>query len=204
MPDDFIKTLDQGSLARMRANKVGIIANGSSADPLLYSMLDAANKQANGNPGSFVTSINKAMPAVDEIADPEMAAAFHGLSRVASTAKWSGMMANLAAVGALGEHGQLLNGGIGGAAALKYPQYTGPGIMWKLLQNPATQRTLQYASQMPAGPELENLAEQIGKISGATYPFVSGVHHPKTQEEFDAIPSGAPYQSISGASGVKP
>jgi hypothetical protein len=204
MPDDFIKSLDQGSLARTRADKIKIIANGSSADPILYSMLDAANRQGNGNPGPFATSLNKAMPAIDQIADPEMAAAFHGLANVAATSKWTGIMANLAAVGALGEHGQLLNGGIGGAAALKYPQYTGPGIMWKILQNPATQKTLQYASQMPAGPELENLAQQIGKTAGAAYPFASGLHHPTNQQEYDAVPSGQPYQSISGAQGIKP
>jgi len=203
-PNDLIKSMDQGSLAIMRSDKVGIIAKGSSADPLLFSMLDAANRQANGNPGSFLTSINKAMPAVDQIADPEMAAAFHGLANVASTSKWAGMLANIGTAAALGEHGNAITGGVAGAAALKYPALTGPGLMWKLLQNPATQKTLQYASQIPAGPELENLAEQIGKISGASYPFASGLHHPKSQEEYDAMPSGQPYQSISGAPGVKP
>lgn len=202
-PNDLIGSLNQGALTRMKTDKMGIIAKGSSADPLLYSMLDSAINQSQGKPGSFVTSIHKAMPAIDQIADPETAAAFHGLERVASTAKWTGMLANIGAGAAVGS----ANPGAGAATALAAsfnPKFTGPGMMWQLLQNPATQKALQYASQVPAGPELENLAGQISRISGAAYPFMHGASHPTTQEEYDAIPSGQPYQSISGAPGVKP
>jgi hypothetical protein len=203
-PNDLVGSLNQGALTRMKSDKMKIIANGSSADPLLYSMLDSAVNQSAGKPGSFVTSIHKAMPAIDQIADPETAAAFHGLERVASTAKWTGMLANIGAGAAVGS----VSPATGAATALGAsfnPKFTGPGMMWQLLQNPATQKALQYASQIPAGPELDNIAEQIAKVSASIgYPFVSGTHHPKTEEEYNAIPSGESYQSISGATGVKP
>jgi hypothetical protein len=58
---------------------------------------------------------------------------------------------------------------------------------------------------MPAGAELNNLAGQIAQMAGlTTYPFAAGMHHPKTLAEYNAVPSGDPYQSISGAEGVKP
>jgi hypothetical protein len=203
-PNDLIGSLNQGALTRMKSDKMGIIANGSSADPLLYSMLDSAINQSGGNPGAFVTSIHKAMPAVEQIADPSMAAAFHGLERIASTANWSGRVANVAAGAAIGTANPVL-GGLTGATALFSPKISGPHIIWELLQNPATQRALQYAAKMPAGAELNNLAGQIAQMAGlTTYPFAAGMHHPKTLAEYNAVPSGDPYQSISGAEGVKP
>ena len=167
-PNDLLGSVNQGALTRMKADKVGIIAKGASGDPLLYSMLDAAINQSAGKPGSFVTSLTKAMPAIDQIADPATAEAFHGLVNVASTAKWTGMLANMGASAAVG-HGNPALGGAGALAASFNPALSGPGLMWKLLQSPATQKLLAYAAKVPPGsPELDLIASSIAKASGAT------------------------------------
>jgi len=167
-PNDWMASTNQGSLTRMKADKAGIIAKGSSADPLLYSYLDAASKQADGKPGSFATSLQKAMPAIEQIADPETLAAMQGLVRVAKTAKFSGMVANLAASGAAGS----VTPGLGAAAGIGTafnPALSGPGIMWKILQSPATRKLLAFAGKIPEGSkELDLISNSIAKAAGVT------------------------------------
>jgi hypothetical protein len=180
-PDDWIGSSNQGSLTRMKADKAAIVAKGSSPEPLLFSMLDAAVKQSNGNPGSFVTSIEKAMPAVQKMAadktiEPEMLAAFQGLAKVARTAKFAGWLGNMGVTTA----GTAIGGPMAGAGAASAslglhfkPAYSAPGLMWSLMQTPATRKLLTFAGKMPAGsPELELIAKELsgaaGKLSGGT------------------------------------
>ena len=169
-PDDWIGAGNQGSLARMKPDKAGIIAKGSSPDPLLYSYLDAAVKQANGNPGSFVTSIEKAMPAIEKIADPATLEAFQGLSKVARTAKFTGWLANMGVTGA----GAAIGGPMAGAGAASAslglhfkPAYSAPGLIWSMMQNPSARKLLSLAGKMPAGSkELELIAKELSLTVG--------------------------------------
>lgn len=182
-PDDWLGTSNQGSLTRMKADKAGIVAKGSSPDPLLYSYLDAAVKQSNGNPGSFVTSIEKALPAVQKMAsdgtiDPAMLEAFQGLAKVARTAKFAGWLGNMGATAA----GTAIGGPLAGAGAASAslglhfkPAYSAPGLMWSLMQQPATRKLLSFAGKMPAGsPGLEAIAKELSATAGrAMAPNVS-------------------------------
>jgi hypothetical protein len=163
-PGDILASGNQGSLARMKPDKAGIIARGSAAEPMLYSYLDAAINQAKGNPRAFADSIQKAMPAIQEIA-PEMAETFKGMSNVARTARWSGLLANIGAAATVGKYIGPMGMEMGGATGMLAPAaISGPGLMWKLLQNPATRNMLSLASKFPTGsPELEILAGDIAK-----------------------------------------
>ena len=163
-PGDLLASGNQGSLARMRPDKAGIIARGSAAEPMLYSYLDAAINQAKGNPRAFADSIQKAMPAIQEIA-PEMAETFKGMSNVARTARWSGLIANIGAAATVGKYIGPMGMEMGGATGMLAPAaISGPGLMWKLLQSPATRNLLSLASKLPSGsPELELLAGDIAK-----------------------------------------
>ena len=175
-PNDVLAQFNQGSLARMQPDAIGIIAKGSSPDPILYSILNAAKEQAKGKPGSFATSIEKAMPAIQKMAEdgsiaPEMLDAFKGLAKVANTARFAGFLANLGGGFAVG--GGL--GAIGGAAATISPKFTGPGLIWSAMQSPATRKLLSFAGKMPAGsPELELIAKEVsatvGRIGAGSLP----------------------------------
>lgn len=166
-PGDLLGSANQGALTRMKADKARIIAKGSSADPLLYSYLDAAIKQGAGKPGSFATSMEKAMPAVEAIADQQTLEAFHGLVKVAKTANWSGTIANLAAASSVGHANPGLGASAGVLASFK-PAMSGPGLMWKLLQSPSTRKLLSFASKAPQGsPELELIARDLSKTVAA-------------------------------------
>ena len=174
-PTDWLASRNQGSLARMKSDEVGIIAKGSSPEPILYSILEAAQKQANGNPGSFLTSIQKAIPAVEKMATdgtiaPEMLTAFQGLANVSKSAKFTGWLANMGVTAV----GTAIGGPMAGAGAataslglhLK-PAYSAPGIIWSVMQNPATRKLLAFAGKLPAGsPELELIAKEISAKAG--------------------------------------
>lgn len=161
-PNDVLAQFNQGSLTRMKSDALNIVAKGSSADPLLYSILDAAITQSAGKPGSFVTSLGKAMPAVERIADSETKAAFQGMLKVAKTSKFAGFIANVAG-------GAVAGGGPGavlGAAATISPKFTGPGLIWNLMQAPTTRRLLRIAGKMPEGShQIEVIANEISKLS---------------------------------------
>jgi len=167
-PADLLASGNQGSLARMRPDKAGIIARGSSADPMLYSYLDAAINQAygkgtHGNPRAFATSLEKAMPAVEQIADPEMVEAFKGLTRVARTARFTGFLANmsLAAIPVAGP-------GLAPLAALN-PAFSGPGIIWKALQSPNGRKLLKAAGKMePDSKSIDLVTRNLIKLIGPT------------------------------------
>ena len=161
----------------MRPDKAAIIANGSSADPMLYSYLDAAIKQGAGKPGSFATSLEKAMPAVEQIADPKTLEAFRGVLNVAKTAKWGGTLANLAAAGSVG-HISPGTGAVGGILAAFNPAMSGPGLLWKLMQTPATRNLLSLAGKLPAGSsELDLIANELSN----SIPVVSTVSKAASQ-----------------------
>jgi hypothetical protein len=53
----------------------------------------------------------------------------------------------------------------------------------------------------PSSSGLSIPPAQLGSVGAIVG---SQIHQPTSQEEYDAIPSGEPYQSISGAKGVKP
>ncbi len=174
-PNDWLASRNQGSLARMKSDEVGIIAKGSSPEPILYSILEAAQKQSNGNPGSFLTSIQKAIPAVEKMASdgtiaPEMLTAFQGLANVSKSAKFSGWLANMGITGA----GTAIGGPMAGAGAASAslglhlkPAYSAPGIIWSVMQNPSTRKLLTFAGKLPAGsPELELIAKEISAKAG--------------------------------------
>lgn len=173
-PNDLLAAKSQGSLTRMKADQAAIIAKGSSPDPLLYSYLDAALSQADGKPGSFVNSLNKAMPAVEKIADPETLKAFQGVLKVAKTAKWGGALANAGAGATVGGiPGAATSLGIGAAFN---PAYSGPGLTWRLLQNPTTRKLLTMAAKLPQGsPALESVAAKLAATEAATQAEASNV-----------------------------
>ena len=161
-PGDLLGSANQGALTRMKPDRAAIIAKGSSADPLLYSYLDAAIKQGDGKPGSFVNSLNKAMPAIEAIGDPKTVEAFKGVLNVAKTAKWGGMLANIGLGAAVPGHSAM--GATAGVVASFNPAYSGPGLLWKLMQTPGTRKLLSFASKLPAGsPELELIAKDLSK-----------------------------------------
>lgn len=165
-PADLLASGNQGSLARMRPDKAGIIARGSSADPMLYSYLDAAIKQADGNPGIFVKSLEKAMPAVEQIADPEMLEAFKGLTKVARTSRFTGFLANMSLSAIPGAH--MAGAGLATAATLK-PAFTGPGIIWKALQSPNGRKLLKAAGKMePDSKSMDLVTRNLIKLIGPT------------------------------------
>lgn len=165
-PGDLLASGNQGSLARMRPDKAAIVARGSSADPMLYSYLDAAIKQADGNPGVFVKSLEKAMPAVEQIADPEMADAFKGLTKVARTARFTGFLANMSLSAIPGAH--MAGAGLATAATLK-PAFTGPGIIWKALQSPNGRKLLKAAGKMePDSKSIDLITRNLIKLIGPT------------------------------------
>lgn len=164
-PGDLLASGNQGSLARMKPDRAAIIAKGSSADPLLYSYLDAAISQAKGNPGSFQGSISKAMPAIEAIADPEMLAAFKGLEKVAKTSKFTGWLANMGIAGASPAAGAVAIG-----AHFK-PAYSAPGLVWKLLQAPSTRKLLSTAGKLSStDPALDLIGRDLAKTLEKSIP----------------------------------
>jgi hypothetical protein len=182
----------------MKADKAAIVAKGSSPEPLLYSYLDAANKQANGNPGSFVTSIEKAMPAVQKMADdgtidPETLKAFQGLSKIARTAKFGGWLANMAVPAAAEAIGGPQAGAAAATAAIGLhfkPGYSAPGLMWKLLQSPTTRSILSIASKLPEGsPELELIGRDMSKRMAAMAAVTSSMTRPGVVPAMASQPS---------------
>jgi len=163
-PGDLLGAQNQGALTRIKPDAARIIAQGSSADPLLYSYLDAAIKQADGKPGSFAASIQKAMPAIEAIAGPEDLKAFQGMAKVAKTSKFGGMLANIGMGAALGHGGHEVMGPAATLAASFNPAMTGPGLMWKLLQSPGTRHLLTLAGNLAEGsPELELIGRDMSK-----------------------------------------
>lgn len=164
-PGDLLASGNQGSLARMKPDRAAIIAKGSSADPMLYSYLDAAINQAKGNPRIFSDSLKKAMPAIEAISDPETLKAFQGMVKVADTAKGAGILANLGLTAIPGYHEA---GATLGLALNMKPAMSGPGLIWKVLQAPGTRKILSFASKLPAGsPELELIARDLSKRTAA-------------------------------------
>lgn len=159
-PGDLLGSANQGALTRMKPDKAAIIAKGSSADPLLYSYLDAAIKQGDGKPGPFINSLKKAMPAIEAIGDPATVEAFQGLVRVAETSRFSGTLANIGIGAAMPGHGAL--GPAATIGATFAGKYSGPALMWRLLQSPSTRKLLSFAAKLPGGsPELQLIARDL-------------------------------------------
>jgi len=160
-PGDLLASGNQGSLARMKPDRAAIVAKGSSADPMLYSYLDAAIGQSNGNPTVFKNSLQKAMPAIEAIGDQKTVDAFKGLVTVAESAKYSGWLANMGLAYASPQAGGAL--AIGGH--LK-PAYSGPGLIWKLLQNPSTRAILREIGNLaPNSPAIKPLQSSLAAIT---------------------------------------
>lgn len=159
-PADILVKGHQGQLTRVLPQKTAIIAQGSSADPILYSYLDAAIAQSKGNPNAFADSIAKAMPAVEAIADPKTLEAFKGMQKVAQASNIMGRLANVG-VGAMAP-------GMGGAGAvvgaLSPARFSGPALVWQAVRTPPTQKLLSYASKLPEGSkEFQLIANDIYK-----------------------------------------
>ncbi len=167
-PEDLLVQGNQGSLARMLPGKAKIIAQGSSADPMLYSYLETALTQANksNNPRIFADSLKKAMPAIEAIADPDTLKAIQGMVKVADFSNKAGHVANLATAAAaekMGFHGAA---GAGAAWGIFKPGMSGPGFLWKALTYPGTRKLLVAASKIPAGSaELGLMSNDIAKAA---------------------------------------
>ena len=152
---------DQGSLARMLPGKAATIAQGSSADPMLYSYLDAAITQAKGNPRVFSDSLTKAMPAIEAISDPATVASFKGMAKVAQASNLLGTVANYGGVLVPGHEAA---GAAIGLGARFSPAYSGPGLLWKALSTDVGRKLFTFASKLPEGsPELQAIAGDILK-----------------------------------------
>ena len=160
-PGDLLVSGNQGQLARVKPDKAKIIAEGSSADPMLWSYLDAAIKQGDGNPRAFADSLKKVMPVVEAIADPKTVEAFQGMIKVANGSKTAGRLINFAAAAVPGYHSA---GASLGLLANFNPAITGPGLIWRALQSPASKKLLSFAAGLPANsPHLELLTKDLVK-----------------------------------------
>ena len=56
-------------------------------------------------------------------------------------------------------------GAVAGLAGNFAPSITGPGLIWKAMQRPETQKMLEYAAKLPANSkELQLIANDIYKV----------------------------------------
>jgi len=115
-----------------------------------------------------------------------------GTGKVIPALAGMGGLANAATLAVTGHPGLAAFEAIPIGAAKTYTSLSGSpgGKAWMLKVAP---RGIPSAPTMPVGP----------LVSGASA-INASIHRPTSQEEYDAIPSGEPYQSVSGAMGVKP